>query len=388
MGGLKRNDQLDIEYYFSQKLAGSLSEKDLIYINTLIEQDAEINQHWLDFCKDFKEEDITGQFSRLDDPAAWKPITAASLDAKPASHRSLSILISKRYIPLYAAAILIALFLLVDPAGIFTPKKVHPFAGKPVQQDAFILTLADGRVIDLSKINDNSWKGIHYNSEDKLLSFDAEHAPTGNNNLKVPAGKSLSLLLSDGSKMMINSATEVTFPIIFDGEKREISINGEAYLTVAKDPSRPFTVHTSSGEVQVLGTEFNLNSYDPGAMTVTLIQGSVKVVTPKSEVTLKPGTKAIAGRQEKIIIEQSMDSQALSWKKGVYYFHNSDLKEIKEILERWYNLDIYIDNPALLNQRFTGAIDKTNEVSIFLENLTAVTTIRYAIDSARSVHFN
>jgi len=388
MGGLKRNDQLDIEYYFSQKLAGSLSEKDLIYINTLIEQDAEINQHWLDFCNDFKEEDITGQFSRLDDPSAWKPITAASLDAKPASHRSLSMLISKRYIPLYAAAILIALFLLVDPAGIFTPKKVHPFAGKPVQQDGFILTLADGRVIDLSKINDNSWKGIHYSSEDKLLSFDAEHAPTGNNNLKVPAGKSLSLLLSDGSKMMINSATEVTFPIIFDGEKREISINGEAYLTVAKDPSRPFTVHTSSGEVQVLGTEFNLNSYDPGAMTVTLIQGSVKVVTPKSEVTLKPGTKAIAGRQEKIIIEQSMDSQALSWKKGVYYFHNSDLKEIKEILERWYNLDIYIDNPALLNQRFTGAIDKTNEVSIFLENLTAVTTIRYAIDSARSVHFN
>ncbi|WP_209867386.1 FecR domain-containing protein [Chitinophaga sp. OAE865] len=385
---MKRNDLVDIEYYFSQKLAGSLSDKDLIYINTLIEHDAEINQRWQDFCADFNESDISNQFSRLDDPHGWKPITTAQLGTKTMKGRFLSVLVNKKYVPVYAAAILIALFLLRDQGSLFIPRKIQPLNNELTQQDTFVLTLADGRVVDLSKPDGENRQGIHYNSHEKLLSFDPGGAPTGNNTLKVPAGKSISLLLSDGSKMMVNSATEIIFPIIFDERKREVSINGEAYLTVAKDPSRPFTVHTRSGEVQVLGTEFNLNSYDPAKMTVTLIQGSVKVVTSKGQVTLKPGTRAIAGKQNKIIVEQNMDSQALSWKKGVYYFHNSDLKEIKEILERWYNIEIYIDNPSLSNQRFTGAIDKTSNVSIFLENLTAVTTIRYSIDSARNVHFN
>ncbi|MFX1707227.1 FecR domain-containing protein [Chitinophaga sp. CC14] len=388
MGGLNRKDHEDIEIYFSQKLAGSISDKDLIYINALIEQDEAIHQRWQAFCKDFKEEDIQDQFSRLDDHRVWKPITAAELHAKPTVSRPLSVLVSKKYIPLYAAAILIALFIIKDPAGLLIPKKVQPSINKPVQQEAFVLKLADGREIDLSKLNGGGQEGIHYNSQEKLLSFDVNLASEGNSTLKVPAGRSLSMLLSDGSKIMINSSTEINFPMVFGGRKREISIQGEAYLTVAKDPSRPFTVRTSSGEVRVLGTEFNLNSYDPGTMMVTLVQGSVKVVTPKSQVTLKPGTTAIAGQKEKISVEQNKDNQALSWRKGIYYFHNSDLKEIKEILERWYNLNIYIDNPDLLNQRFTGALDKTGEVSIFLDNLTAVTTIKYAFDSSHNVHFN
>lgn len=387
MGGLNRNDHEDIEIYFSQKLAGSISDKDLIYINTLIAQNEEVYQRWQAFCSDFKEEDIQDQFSRLNDYRVWKPITAEELYAKPSVHRPLSVLVSKKYVPLYAAAILIAIFLINDPAGLLIPKKVQPSISKP-QQAAFVLKLADGRVIDLSKLNDGDQNGIHYNSTDRLLSFDGALVSEGTSILKVPAGRSLSMLLSDGSKLMINSATEVTFPMVFDDQKREISIQGEAYLTVAKDPARPFTVHTRSGEVQVLGTEFNLNSYDPGVMTVTLVQGSVKVVTPKSQVTLKPGMIAIADQKENISVAQSKDNHALSWKNGIYYFHNSDLKEIKEILERWYNLNIYIDNPDLLNQRFTGALDKTGEVSIFLDNLTAVTTIKYTFDSAHNVHFN
>lgn len=365
-------DQEDMEYYFSQKLAGSISAKELQYIDTLISRDEVVHQRWLEFCTHFSKEDISTRFSRLDDPNNWKPITPAQLYPKTTTTKFLS----AKYIFLYAAAVVIGIFLLMDPAGVFT-RKPSP---------AFALQLPDGRVIDLSQLNTTNQPGIHYNTKDQLLSFDAALSPTGNSVLNVPAGKSVSILLSDGSKMMINSSTEVTFPIVFDPHKREICVNGEVYLNVAKDPVKPFTVHTTSGTVQVLGTAFNLNSYDPACMEVTLIKGSVKVVTSKSEVTLQPGTTAITDNEEKIRVEQSKDDHAVSWTTGIYYFQHSDVNEIKGILERWYNLQLFIDRPELLDQRFTGAIDRSSDVSVFLDNLAAVTTIKYTIDSAHHVH--
>lgn len=373
-------DQEDIEFYFSEKLAGCISAEDLLYIDTLISQDEGIHQRWLEFSTHFSEEDISSRFSRLDDPKKWKLFSPAQLHRKTTAGKFLSL----KYILLYAAAVVTGIFLLMDPAGLFTRK---PSGGQPAMPPAvFTLHLADGRVIDLSQSVEDSTPGIHYYAKEQLLSFDAALSPTGNGTLKVPAGKSVSILLSDGSKMMINSATAVTFPIVFDSHKREISINGEIYLDVASDPARPFTVHTSSGAVQVLGTAFNLNAYDPARMMVTLMKGAVKVLTAKNQVTLKPGTTATTDNKGEIRVEQSKDDHAASWTTGIYYFQHSDVNEIKEVLERWYDLRVFIDHPALSDQRFTGAVDRSNDVAVFLDNLTAVTTIKYSIDSAHNVH--
>lgn len=385
MGGSNHHDYDEIELYFSQKLAGDISAEDLVYIDALIDRDENVRRQWLDFCEGFSEQDLLTRFARLDGPRNWKDLNPQELQVKEAAGGNVRKLKGKKFAYLYAAAILIGLFISIR---LLSPKKAPSTIKTLAKQEEFVLKLADGQIIDLSKLTGQHGEGITYDKAKNLLNFDGRIVKSGMANLSVPAGKSLSVQLSDGSTMIMNSYTEASFPTRFDDYNREIAIKGEVYLKIAKDPIRPFKVQAPSGAVQVLGTEFNLNSYSQAEMKVTLVSGSVKVVTAKDQLTLKPGTTAVTDGNHRIILAHSSDDHALSWKDGIYYFENSDVQEIRDVLERWYNLSIEIDHPEILNQRFTGTLDRSNDVSIFLDNLTAVTTIKYAIDSQGHVHLH
>ena len=373
----------EIEIYFSMKLSHSLPENELAFLNNLIEEDPELKARWIEFCEHFRQEDIENRFAKLDEQGKWKALNPASLQVKAPSGGGLRKLVSNKTVYIYAAAIFVGLFISIR---LLSPRKAQSTIKTLAKQEEFVLKLADGQVIDLSKLTGNQAQGISFDSKQNLLSFDSRRAKPGIATLKVPAGRSLSVQLSDGSTMVMNSFTEVSFPLVFDERQRKIAVKGEVYFSVSKDPTRPFMVETPSGAVQVLGTEFNLNSYGESAMKVTLVSGSVKVVTAKSQLTLKPGSTAVTDENHKISLSANKDDHALSWKKGIYYFENSNVQEIRDILGRWYNLNVEIDNTEILNQRFTGPLDRASDVSIFLANLAAVTTIKYAIDEKGDVH--
>ncbi|MGN7706829.1 FecR family protein [Chryseobacterium sp. 22543] len=372
----------DLEWYFAQKLVGSLNDKDLQYIDTLIEHNEQVGDWWHAYCKEFNPDDINNQFARLDQ-VSWKPIGESRSSVRLQPKIGMS---GKKRLAIYiAAAIALSIFLIKDPAGLLIPKRVNPSIRSQLLEDRVVLELAEGRVIDLSKFPESDLKGITYDSLENVLTFNAIGAYGGQSIVKVPATKSLTVLLSDGSKMLINSGSEVKFPAVFPIGKREMHVKGEIYLSVAKDEKRPFKVITDAGEVQVLGTEFNLNSYNPEEMKVSLVKGSIRVVTGDQQKVIKPGTTAMA-RKDAIDVQVDSDGRQISWKEGLYYFQESDLNELQNLLKRWYNVTVYIDNHGLSNQKITGVIDRNKALNVFLDNLTEVTTIKYAIDADHNVH--
>ncbi|SEW53373.1 FecR family protein [Chitinophaga arvensicola] len=164
------------------------------------------------------------------------------------------------------------------------------------------------------------------------------------NTMSTPKGGQYQLVLPDGTKVWLNASSSITFPATFVGDKRTVKIHGEVYFEVAKNEQQPFTVDINGKAlVQVLGTSFNVNSYDDEeSIKTTLIDGSVRIVNDHQKMVLKPGQQAvIASAGEDINVNSSADpDQVLAWKNGIFDFTGADLKTVMRQLVRWYNIEV------------------------------------------------
>jgi ferric-dicitrate binding protein FerR (iron transport regulator) len=265
---------------------------------------------------------------------------------------------------------------------------------KPVKQpDAALLAdnkhislhLSNGRTIDLSTAGQQvQVDNMTLNNSNKKLSYTAATASPQLITLRIPAGKDYNIVLSDGTEIMLNSATTLQFPSAFTGSTREVTIQGEAFLKVAKQADKPFLVHLPGNTVRVLGTDFNVNSYDPTQVKVALVKGSVKVVSPRDSITLKPGYQA-ASSSAALEMDRFDEEEVLSWQQGIYNFYNTPFSEAASVISRWYGIDFVIDDPALSNRRFTGVIDRNKPVQVFLNNMKATNGLHYHI-SGETIH--
>jgi len=226
-------------------------------------------------------------------------------------------------------------------------------------------------------------KNVKLNVSDGVLSYAVlkDQGTQSLNTLVIPETLTFEVILSDGSEVWLNSLSQLKFPFVFSKEKREVWVDGEAYFKVAKNPYCPFIVHTSLTDIKVLGTEFNVNTYDSLRINVALIRGSVRTSSKKGQsILLKPGFQAVYsdGKQFKVT---SFDSfKALSWMKGIYFFQNSSLKDLAPVVYRWYADTLIFDSPKLLSSHFTGALIKNKSLKEFLDNLSLTSNISYRID--------
>jgi len=156
--------------------------------------------------------------------------------------------------------------------------------------------------------------------------------------LMVPSGKRSILQLSDGTRMWLNSGTELDFPSKFGGSTREITVKGEIYIEVAEG-QKPFYVNTSQFRVRVHGTKFNISAYGDEDNTVVLVEGSVEVVTAGHESTwLSPNEKA-AISTGKILKETVNVDEYTGWKDGVLIFDQTPISEVLKKIGRYYNVN-------------------------------------------------
>lgn len=196
------------------------------------------------------------------------------------------------------------------------------------------------------------------------------------NTLTVPAGNRYSLTLADGSVVHLNSATILRFPFAFTGPKREVFVDGEAFFTVAPNANQPFIVHSKKKDVQVLGTAFNINTYND-QFTLSLISGKVVVtdvviqpVTAKGSVQLAPCQRAILDPiSNKMVIDSISGGTELSWMQGVYRFQQEPLSEVCKIAERVYGVTFKFDSEALAKTMYTGILRSNVPMDVFLKNL-------------------
>jgi ferric-dicitrate binding protein FerR (iron transport regulator) len=178
-------------------------------------------------------------------------------------------------------------------------------------------------------------------------------------------GQMYQFTLPDGTKVWLNADSKLEFPSSFVTRKtRNVKLSGEGYFEVAKDKAHAFIVETDKQEVEVLGTHFNINSYDDEASTrTTLLEGSVNV----NGTILKPKQQAVT-RAGTIKVRETNIEEAVAWKDGLFKFDNTDLQSIMKQIGRWYDLDVVYEGTAS-SRAFSGLIRRDVKLSQILKVL-------------------
>lgn len=203
------------------------------------------------------------------------------------------------------------------------------------------------------------------------------------NTMRIPVGGFYQLALSDGSKVWLNSMTELRFPVAFTGEERKVYLTGEAYFEVAPDSKHPFIVVTEKGmEVKVYGTEFNMSTYQHGVVQTVLVSGKVgiRVNATGKEVMLAP--KQMAEYSEKtgmVRVEEADPYRYIAWKDGEFVFERETIEEIMERLGRWYDVKVFYENESLKQKRFTGVISRYENIEQVLRLIEGPATLRFEV---------
>jgi ferric-dicitrate binding protein FerR (iron transport regulator) len=270
------------------------------------------------------------------------------------------------------------------------------------------LTLADGTVVilDSAETGQLAQQGntVIVNKDGKIV-YDAKGQVPGEvlyNVLSTARGETYATVLADGTKVWLNSASSIKFPVAFTGKERVVEITGEAYFEVAHRAKQPFRVHLPNGSVvEDIGTSFNINSYtDEDAIKTTLIEGSVRV-TPLSPagggevnaspdrkrpgvdrgIILKPGQQAVDTRNS-LLTTRSADLDAvLAWKNGLFQFNNADIKTVMRQLARWYDIEVVYEG-AIPVRKFEGKIQRDLSLADVLEPL-AKNQVHFKIEGKR-----
>jgi transmembrane sensor len=308
----------------------------------------------------------------------------AHIDPKPVRH------IARRWLRVAAAAVLIGLatggyLLLHKPAQQLQVAQNHDLA--PGRNQA-TLTLSDGRKISLT----TSTKGKLAQQGATVIQMGQSGAVTYNkgtenlagrkityNTLTTKRGEQFPLVLSDGTKVLLNSASSITYPVAFNGNDRLVTVTGEAFFDVVHDAAHPFRVSAARQTVEDIGTSFNINAYDdePSVKT-TRVTGGAKIISGQQSVLLKPGQAAISNHGSENLILKNVDvDQAIAWKNDYFLFDGDDLESIMRKVSRWYNVDIEYKDNGVKTQIFSGKISRYKNVSSVLKKLELTGAVHF-----------
>ncbi|PCJ91966.1 MAG: hypothetical protein COA50_16085 [Flavobacteriaceae bacterium] len=248
-----------------------------------------------------------------------------------------------------------------------------------------ILQLEDGSIETFSGDHENTSENIKdYSFSENEKEKTIAPKELVYNTVKVPYGKRFQVVLSDGTKVHINSGTSLKYPITFiKGSNREVFLNGEAYFDVTKDTEHPFLVNTSELNIRVYGTKFVVSSYIEDAnINTVLVEGSVglfklgEMLNAKNASMLTPGHKATWDKNEKNIAIEEVDTSIYTeWMRGRITFNHMAFKDILKRLERHYNVSITNYNKQLDEELFTATFDTET-----IEEVLAAFNKNYTID--------
>jgi len=203
--------------------------------------------------------------------------------------------------------------------------------------------------------------------------------------IEVPAGQMSSVLLPDGTKVQLNSGSKLVYSAGFNSGERTVNLEGEAFFDVAKDKDHLFLIKTKSLDFKVYGTSFNVQAYpEDREVNTTLVEGSLGIIgkTGNELVRLVPGENAnFKEENEKLVVSNVDLDLYTSWKDGLVTFRNEKLNDIARKIERWYNVEIVINNPKLADELYMGTIMKNKPIDQLLEVFRLTSSLNYKIVS-------
>lgn len=207
------------------------------------------------------------------------------------------------------------------------------------------------------------------------------------NHLLVGRGFEYMLILQDGTKVWMNSESELHYPVQFTSADRKVRLQGEAYFEVAWDTTRPFLVEVNNDfVVKVLGTHFNIKAYpsDDQAET-TLLEGKVSVsaFATNESVILAPAQQMIVRKNGENTVREVNPDNAIAWHNGWFYFDNEKLEKALEQIGRWYNTDFSFEDPECQDIRVSGKVKRFENLRVILDMLETATKCHFITDHGK-----
>lgn len=199
------------------------------------------------------------------------------------------------------------------------------------------------------------------------------------NELYIPKGRIYCLVLSDGTKVWLNSESRISYPLSFVGNAREVTLSGEAYFDVVKD-DRSFYVNTNQYKIKVLGTKFNVKAYDNDSNTsTTLLEGSVLLSQDNSiEYQLSPGEQFLMDKGNKNVTISNVDvSYFIGWMNNQLKIDNCTLEEIFKVLMRKYDIDTFFSDENAKYEQFSGDLPLNDNLGVILSQLSKVSDVEF-----------
>ena len=205
------------------------------------------------------------------------------------------------------------------------------------------------------------------------------------NKVVTPRGGQYQLVLADGTKVWLNAASSLRFPVAFSGKSRLVQLEGEAYFEVAKNSMIPFVVKTKQINVDVLGTHFNVSAYaDEDVVRTTLLEGSVRLTAAAKKAMLKPGEQAVFGKDQNLKVMKANAEDAVAWKNGYFVFDNENIQSIMRKVSRWYDVSV-VYKGNIDQKEFGGTVSRFNSVSSVLKSLELTGTVHFKQEGRRII---
>lgn len=303
-----------------------------------------------------------------------------------------------------AASVLLVITLLVmyyfpeRSSGKIIPDNLIAGKDLPPGGKTAILTLQDGKTVDLSKADTTFIGGdqrISRKITGELVYAAAKETSTETayHTLTTPEGGQYKVMLPDGTSVWLNAASSLKYPVSFSGDERLVELKGEGYFEVSTVPTingkgkKKFVVKTGKTIVQVLGTHFNINAYtNEPAVKTTLLEGKVEVTLLKDssvKTILLPGEQAIIEGDDIKVLHNIMTTDITAWKDGLFRFKDADIKTIMRQVSRWYNAEvIYNDEIA---GHFNATVERNTPVSKLLHYLQLTKQVYFSVKDHRII---
>lgn len=274
------------------------------------------------------------------------------------------------------------LWMLPEDEPVYVTEKIEPGKSKAV------LYMASGDVVNVdgqtgvmkekdgTRIEKDGKEGIAYR-----VTGGQQQEETLSNRIVIPRGGEFKLILADGTAVWLNSDSELSYPTAFAGQKREVFLRGEAYFDVKPDSLHPFIVHVDEVRIQVLGTQFNINTYAEGSIKTVLVEGSVDLRNRAGEhVVLTPNRMAdyrtVEGRFELTDVDVQPH---VAWREGNFIFQSESLESIMNKLSVWYDLNVFYANEGLRDIRLSGNLERFSDVGKLFSKFEQISEARFKI---------
>lgn len=252
------------------------------------------------------------------------------------------------------------------------------------------LTLSNGEKVELRTDQQGIMlgDGINYTDGTSVTSVDSKELSKLQATIHVPKGSTYRVVLADGSRVMLNAMSTLSYPLAFASNSREVTLSGEGYFEIAKKMQSgkriPFIVHTAQQQVTVTGTEFNIRAYSNEKSTIsTLVEGGITVSNGHMDVSLKANEQAsdFSGNIQKQIVDASA---YIAWTKGKFLFYETELAEVLGNISRWYDIEIH-DQRNREDMHFYGEIARNKKLSEVL-HLLEKSGVKFQIKKQANQH--